>query len=651
MDYKKINLFLYTVVVFSLSFSLPAFSIMQAKDSVKTVELASEKTQLKSDVFLIISSFNPSTSSATKFIVDFESALNESYPNNYTVFVEDLAVKNFSEEAWMWKGRVETIINKYTNQNLKFIIAIGQEAWAALISQTDLPKDVLIFGSFISATGINLPTAPMDETWEPQWINSARKARRLSLSGGSIVSFSPFKNIELILSYFPQTKNIAVITDNTYGGVSLKTYFQRCVDKMPQLNYIYLDSRINSMAQLSQAISKLPKESAIVIGAWKVNKDGQHYLPNSLENLLSFRPEIPVFTLTGAGLESVAIGGYIPLYNHSALNIANQIINYQKGNLDSLRFIGEGSLYSFNHKKVEEFKITEKNLPLHSRLVNVSDPRIKTYKNYLYIISVIAIILACFIVALSLLYTRNQRLRSKLEQNSEELIKAKKMAEESDRLKSAFLANMSHEIRTPLNSIVGFSNLLTEDDFPPQERKKATAIIAQNSELLLTLITDILDISGLETGRMVFLLKEANVNDVCNQVMSTTAYMQKEEIEYRFIPKAKNLKIKTDAHRLSQVLLNLIANSTKFTEKGSITLTYDVLDKDTIQFSITDTGIGVPADKHYEIFERFGKIDTFRQGNGLGLAISKQIVTRLGGKIWIDPDYSSGARFYFTHPL
>ncbi len=665
MPNKKIKFHLFFALFLILSTSLPTASLGQVKDTVKMVQMVklepSHKIRLSpntdnsygpnTDVFLIISSFNPDTQRTNEYILDFEKALAVSYPKDYIVLVEDLAAKNFSEDAFTWQSKTEAVINKYLNKNLKYIIAIGQEAWASLIVQNNIPENIPIFGTFISSNGINLPTTSIDENWEPVWINSARKARQQHLAGGSIVTYSPFKNVELILSYFPKTKNIAILTDNTYGGISVKAHFERSTAKLPQLNYIYLDSRLYYMGQLKQKIEELPKETAILVGTWKVNKDGQYYMPNSLEYLLSVRPEIPVFSLTGTGLESVAIGGYIPLYTHSAETITNQIINYQKGNLDSLRFINDGGLYSFNNKKIEEFNIKPESLPIHSRLVNITDPRIKVYQNYLYIISAITIILSIFIVALSLLYRHNKKLRRELEKNSKELIDAKEMAEESDRLKSAFLANMSHEIRTPLNSIVGFSNLLTQDDFPAEERDEISKIIAQNSELLLTLITDILDISGLETGKMKFLLKDAHVNEICKQVMSTTAYMKKEGVNYLFVPGAQDLVIKTDIHRLSQVLLNLITNSNKFTEKGSITLTYSILDGNILQFSVTDTGIGIPANKHEKLFERFGKLDSFKQGNGLGLAISKQIITRLGGKIWIDPNYTPGTRFYFTHPF
>ncbi|MFA5642705.1 MAG: ATP-binding protein, partial [Bacteroidales bacterium] len=127
--------------------------------------------------------------------------------------------------------------------------------------------------------------------------------------------------------------------------------------------------------------------------------------------------------------------------------------------------------------------------------------------------------------------------------------------------------------------------------------------------------------------------------------------LKKEGVQLQFIPSEQELIVKTDVHRLSQVLLNLITNSYKFTDKGTITLKYKVQKNKTILFSITDTGIGIPRQQQCKLFERFGKLNHFKQGNGLGLAISRLIVNRLGGEIWIDPNYTEGARFFFTHPL
>ncbi|MGE0092368.1 MAG: ATP-binding protein [Bacteroidales bacterium] len=606
------------------------------------------------EVFLVISSFNPDTERTLGFINELSQKLQESYPAKHVILIEDLAAKSFSGDSHWWKGRVRRLISRYKDRNLKAIIAIGQEAWAALSSQDSIPGKIPIFGSFISSNGIDLPDHKIDETWEPEWINSSRKARRKTYSGGTLVSYSPYKNVDIILSLFPKTRTVAFICDNTYGGQSLKAYMKKVMPMMAQLDYRIFDSRKLYVTQIEDSIRALPQNSAILIGTWKVNKDGQYYTKNSLQNLLSARPDIPVFSLAGTGIGSVAIGGYIPQYNHNANNIANQIVNYKLGAIDSIRFINEGGWYNFDSKQLIKFGISPAELPSHSKLINVPDPRVQKYRSYLLVVSAVVALLTIFIVALFILFYHNKKLKDSLQKSTTELLEAKEMAEESNRLKSAFLANMSHEIRTPLNAIVGFSNLLAEPDFPEEEKKNVTSIIARNSELLLTLITDILDFSRLETGKLNFIYKEVNVNELCNQVIKTSAHMKKNDVKYEVVDGEPGLFIRSDAHRLSQVLLNLVTNSAKYTEEGSIKIEYKITEKrgfKELLFMVTDTGKGIPEEKHSKLFERFGKLDDFKQGAGLGLAISKQIVTKLGGEIWIDPHYKHGARFCFTHPL
>jgi len=255
-------------------------------------------------------------------------------------------------------------------------------------------------------------------------------------------------------------------------------------------------------------------------------------------------------------------------------------------------------------------------------------------------------------VSFALLYTRNRRLRRHLEKNENELILAKERAEESDKLKSAFLANMSHEIRTPLNAIVGFSQLMSDENCTSAEKEKFADVINQNSDMLLTLITDIIDISRMDTGKMNFVYKKITINEIIESMRNTTLHLKKKGIEYIYITEPEDIVINTDVHRLSQVMINLLTNANKFTEEGSIVMEYKVeRDKKRILFTITDTGTGIPMEKRSRLFERFEKLDDYKQGAGLGLAISKQIITRLGGEIWIDANYTGGAKFCFTHPL
>ena len=612
--------------------------------------LKSQNAEAEQEVYLIISSFNPDTKRSMDFINEFELSLGTDYKENAIVLIEDLGAKNFNEEAHLWKVRVASLLKKYEHKKLRAIIAIGQEAWAALLAQDALPSDVPIFGEYISGNGIELPITSVDETWQPEWVNMSRKARTKATAGGILNHYVPRRNIDLILSFFPETKNIVFLSDNTYGGLSMKTLFKRDMNEVPNVNYLFLDSRELHFNEILQSIKVLPQNTAMLIGTWRVNKDGQYFLGNSLEELISANPNLPVFTMSGTGLGAGAIGGYIPKYGLHAKKIVSLIEAYAKGERDSVRFNTSGSSYQFDQRLLEKLKINKQMLPPESILINVKDPRLARYKNYLIVVSSVTVLLAIFMVTLLILYSKNKRLQKYLEENRQKLIEAKERAEESDHLKSAFLANMSHEIRTPLNSIVGFSNLLISDDYTSEQRVEMNKVIAQNSELLLTLITDILDISGLETGKLNFVFRSVEVNSLCEQVIATTSHLKKASIDYRFEPTLESCEINTDVHRLSQVLLNLLTNANKFTQQGEIVLKYE-LKGSHLLFSVSDTGKGIPKEQHNKLFERFGKLNTFSQGAGLGLAISKQIISNLGGKIWIDPEYSDGARFCFTHPI
>ena len=231
-----------------------------------------------------------------------------------------------------------------------------------------------------------------------------------------------------------------------------------------------------------------------------------------------------------------------------------------------------------------------------------------------------------------------------------ELIQAKEKAEESDRLKSAFLANMSHEIRTPLNAIVGFSNLLIETD-EVEQRHLYMSIVQENNELLLNLISDILDISKIEAGTIEFTPVCLDVPQLCREVITSFSHKTRNgAVELLYDENSPQIMIDGDKHRITQVLSNFITNALKFTTKGSITLSCSLENDDQVRFSVTDTGKGIPPEKQNEIFNRFVKLDTFVQGAGLGLSISQSLVERMGGKIGVESEEGKGSCFWFTLP-
>ena len=239
---------------------------------------------------------------------------------------------------------------------------------------------------------------------------------------------------------------------------------------------------------------------------------------------------------------------------------------------------------------------------------------------------------------------------SELKMTEKNLIEAKNKAEVSDRLKSAFLANMSHEIRTPLNAIVGFSNLLTEAE-DPEERRDYLRVVEENNDLLLTLISDILDLSKIEAGTFDFNYGSVDVNQMCEEVVrSLSLKVQGRPVELRFVGPGGPCFILGDKGRLTQVITNFINNAVKFTAEGSITLSYAV-EGDQIRFAVADTGSGIDKEHLANIFERFVKLNSFVQGTGLGLSISKSIVEQMGGRIGVESELGKGACFWFTVPM
>ena len=236
-----------------------------------------------------------------------------------------------------------------------------------------------------------------------------------------------------------------------------------------------------------------------------------------------------------------------------------------------------------------------------------------------------------------------------LKETEQKLIIARDKAEELDRLKSAFLANMSHEIRTPLNAIVGFSSLLAETD-SRNERQEYIKIVQENNELLLQLISDILDLSKIEAGTFNFVYTNVDVNETCAEIIKSMSMKVSKGVELIFEEPLPECYLYTDKNRFTQVISNFINNALKFTQQGSITLGYEQVSHQKIKFYVRDTGMGIPEEKQKSIFERFVKLNTFVQGTGLGLSICKSIVSQMGGEIGVDSTEGVGSCFWFTHP-
>lgn len=604
------------------------------------------------ECILIVSSYNPDTRRMARFITEFEQQiLALGIPCD--ICIETLECKGIADAA-LWMSLIDNMITRYESRSLRAVVLLGQEAWASFVSLGRIPEGVMCFCGFVSSNGVMLPPPPDSlQTWKPRSVEYQGMTDSLKTVGGMLNRYNIRRNVELIRSLYPQVENIALVTDNTYGGISLQALVREEWKHYPDLNLTLVDSRQGEEA-VHEAYASLPPRSAVMLGTWRVGCDGEYLMQRSLIELVQSNPRIPVFSITRTCIGDVAIGGYVPEYESGAPLIATQIKKYyDTGRIDDVHFHTSKNVYLFDSRKLKEWKIAEYALPKGSVVEDTIAAKLSKYSHYIELLMLGILLLVLLLLFVTWLLLRVQRLKRTLEEREGQLVVARERAEESDMLKSAFLANMSHEIRTPLNAIVGFSSLMQSEELSQEERAEYCDIVVNNSEMLLTLLNDILDISSLECGKIRFNYASEEIVQICQHALMTTAHTRQEGVEGRFECAVDSFMLTTDAHRLSQILINLLTNAGKFTSEGSITLGVEI-DKEhgEVLFSVTDTGPGIPPDKQEMVFNRFEKLEgNKKKGTGLGLAICRQIAVIIGGRIWVDPTYTGGARFIFAHPL
>lgn len=255
-------------------------------------------------------------------------------------------------------------------------------------------------------------------------------------------------------------------------------------------------------------------------------------------------------------------------------------------------------------------------------------------------------------------YIRTRRLKNALLKEKDSLVEsekrlrlAKDKAEEANLLKTAFISNISHEVRTPLNAIVGFSQLLADNSFHEDEKRTFTEMIQKNSELLMNLVNDVLDLSRLESGKIQLNKKSYDVIRSCQEALDEISHNVAQDVKVTFTSPVQQYLLNTDDYRIKQLLGGLLRNAVKFTKQGEINLSIEIEeDKHQIRIMVTDTGCGIPAEMQFKIFDSFEKLDEFVQGTGLGLPICKKVAELLEGNLFLDSGYRGGARFVFVHP-
>ena len=606
---------------------------------------------------LIICSYNPAAHQTSVTISDYMDEYSK-LGGQRDIVIENMNCKSCSE-APLWSAMMAQILAKYQGEKHPAqIILLGQEAWAAYLSQRDeMQVKVPVMCSLASSNVVILPKDTVEnlDCWMPESVDIFEDHLDIpELESGFINQYNIEGNISMIQAFYPKTKHIAFISDNTYGGVTMQALVRKEMKKFPDLDLILMDGRRHSIYTIVEELRQLPENTVILVGTWRVDMNEGYFMRNATYVMMEATPTIPAFTPSSVSLGYWAIGGVLPDYRKVGGEMAMESIRMDQHPEDTGKHLSIiGSKAVLDSRKVKEWGLHPSVLPFKVQLVNqpVSFYQQYTYQIWsacaLFVILVLGLCISLFY------YFRTKRLKDELLKSEKDLRVAKDRAEESNRLKSAFLANMSHEIRTPLNSIVGFSDVLAMGGSTEDEQQSYYKIIKTNSDLLLRLINDILDLSRLEANRVTLTWEECDVVQLCSQVVASVSFSrQSSDNQFLFSTSFETFRMVTDVQRMQQVIINLLSNADKFTKRGKITLDFSVNEeKQMAIFSVTDTGCGIPKEKQGLVFERFEKLNEYAQGTGLGLSICKLIVHKWRGSIWIDPDYTGGARFVFSHPL
>ena len=603
---------------------------------------------------LIISSYNPDAGRTSSNISDFMEEFQRLGGTN-TVALENMNCKSFSE-APFWEKRMAGLLSKYQNdKSPALIVLIGQEAWAAYLSLEDSVRgNTPVVSALSSRNAILLPGDTIDlKTWMPESVDFFTDFPDSPIKAGFVYEYDVEANINMVKQMYPDTENIAFISDNSYGGVAMQAYVVKEMKKFPELDLILLDGRVNTIYTICDRLHELPEHTAVLMGTWRVDMNDGYFMRNATYAMMEAAPALPTFSLSSAGLGYWAVAGIVPAYRALGKEMARQsyrlLTDPQDGNTHMEVIPNETIL---DGKLVKEKELNIANLPEPVKMLNVTPSFYEQYKYHIWSVGAVLLVLLGGLFVSLYFYYHTKKLKDELEVSEGALREAKDRAEESSRLKSAFLANMSHEIRTPLNAIVGFSDVLSAGGASEEEQRGYFEIIRTNSDLLLRLINDILDVSRLEADRVILSLESCNVVQICQQVVASVAQARRSTNQFLFECEREVVEMRTDVQRLQQVVINLLSNADKFTKEGTITLKLELDTAGNVAvFSVTDTGCGIPLDKQKRVFERFEKLNEYVQGTGLGLSICKLTVEKWGGEIWIDPAYTDGARFVFTHPM
>lgn len=606
---------------------------------------------------VIVSSYNTAVRHVNENLAEFfEEYTRSGLPNPITV--EDINAHNLPD-CLGWRVRLRRVLRKYYEKGNRpaCIVLLGLESSSVFFSFDDpeLKRTPVVVGMRGSAL-VKIPAQERLDivAWDPESYDLTKDFNDYNIVGGQLYYYDVKRNLDLIKRFYPKCNTLTFMTDNTLRGVTMHALFKKYVQNDRRFEVNYIDGRKMSIIDADEAISDMPASQALLIGTWTADNSNSYVVRNSTYTFGQTNPKLPTFTLTNVAMGHWPVAGYTPRYQVLGRELADDVIAFLKtGNKKPIKLVDNH--YVFDLQRVNMLRLSLDGFNFKYDVVNEPLSVFEEYRDTIIFVTVLIIVLISALCITIHLLRRSRRLSAKLVKQGKELLVAKYNAEEANHAKSRFIANISHEIRTPLNAVLGFSQLFANDqiELTAEERKQYADLIMTNGNMLLKLVDDVLEVSKIEAGKLKFNIGEHDVVALLNTAAKIAETNNKSaDVEIRFVTSISHLTIETDRERLLQVLANLTTNAKKCTEHGSITIALEKLPKDDmISISVSDTGCGIPKEKAEEVFERFRKLNSFRQGTGLGLSICRAFVEELGGKIWVDTTYTEGARFVFTHPI
>ena len=454
------------------------------------------------------------------------------------------------------------------------------------------------------------------------------------------------ETIGLMRQLMPDMKRLAFISDDRYISEAVRGDVEQAMTgSFPELAFEQLSTRNISTEMLLDTLKSYDKTTGLIYYSWfeTHNQDDNNYLFDHIQEIITRFVHSPLFLLAPEDLSNNTFaGGYyvsVESFGDSLLQLIHRVLEGEFPRDIPPALGGKPAAY-LCYPALQSYDIPVSLYPKEAVYINLPVSFFEQYKKEILMTVVLLLVVVSAVgYYIHILKRAHQRMKE-----------AQLKAEEANQLKSAFLGNMSHEIRTPLNAIVGFSNLLSmvEDK---EEMLEYAGIIETNTELLLQLINDILDMSKIESGMYDFHVTQVDANQLMSEVEQVARLrIRTDEVSLSFAERLPQCVFHTDKNRLIQVLTNLVVNAIKFTSQGEIQIGYRLQDAHTLYFYVSDTGCGMSVEQCEHVFERFVKYNTFIQGTGLGLSICKMIIEKLGGEIGVQSESGKGSVFWFTLP-